>query len=712
MRTLLLACLVVGLTTLPRAAEAQCHDYGSPALRLIQEWTSSDDVTDMDVSGDLVFFAGERNSDDAPQLKILDISNLESPVVVGSASYAGSGATTLAVVGDYVLVGDETAGVVRFDVSDPANPVQAGSLEFGPFTVYEIGAYEGFAYVITGGGLRVLDLSSPTEMSVVGTSSRGGIGGIIFDDDLAYHSARGGLIVFDVSDPSVPLVLGNIVVGQPRGIAKSGSSVYLTDGEVLSVVDVSDPTSPIIVDTIDILADADDVAIQGSLAFVTGVRENLRVVDLSLPVPAVVAVGPGRGARIAVDGDVVLIPKGRDLTIVDVSDPTSIFSTTTLETRRRVEGIEVSGDLAFVAALNHGLEISDISDPTAPEIIGWVFTPEDASGVAVSGDYAYVTDGDLQVIDVSNPEAPSIVGTTSLGHQSFMVDAVGPLVCVGSNTHLWTCDASDPTQPVVLGWVGVPSGVDGLQMFGDYVYVASGSSLMIIGLSDPTDPVVVSTVPIVGARDVHLIGGQALQDLAFVASDGLSILDVSDPTAPILLSQLSTAGITRAVDVADDVAYLSGGEAGMQVIDVSDPGAPVHLGSAWHVVESSTEVVVAKGYVFSNHLGFPVHCNTAASTDHFDPVTVPRFIVSQPNPTPGPSTLVFELPRSGDFRLEMFDAGGRLVRRFAAGERSSGIHTVQWDGRDDAGAQVPNGVYWARLGWSGGSASQRLSVVR
>jgi flagellar basal-body rod modification protein FlgD len=42
--------------------------------------------------------------------------------------------------------------------------------------------------------------------------------------------------------------------------------------------------------------------------------------------------------------------------------------------------------------------------------------------------------------------------------------------------------------------------------------------------------------------------------------------------------------------------------------------------------------------------------------------------------------------------ISIYNEAGRLVRT-QAGEASPGLHTVPWDGRDQAGAQLPDGLY-------------------
>ncbi len=72
----------------------------------------------------------------------------------------------------------------------------------------------------------------------------------------------------------------------------------------------------------------------------------------------------------------------------------------------------VSGNYAYVADADAGLQVIDVSNPANPQRVGGYDTSGYAYGVAVSGNYAYVADCDagLQVIDVSNPANPQRVG--------------------------------------------------------------------------------------------------------------------------------------------------------------------------------------------------------------------------------------------------------------------------------------------------------------
>ncbi len=76
-------------------------------------------------------------------------------------------------------------------------------------------------------------------------------------------------------------------------------------------------------------------------------------------------------------------------------------------------GVAVSGNYAYVADHDSGLQIIDVSNASDPMRVGGYNTPNYAYGVAVSGNYAYVADklSGLQIIDVSNASNPVPVGS-------------------------------------------------------------------------------------------------------------------------------------------------------------------------------------------------------------------------------------------------------------------------------------------------------------
>jgi len=56
----------------------------------------------------------------------------------------------------------------------------------------------------------------------------------------------------------------------------------------------------------------------------------------------------------------------------------------------------------------------------------------------------------------------------------------------------------------------------------------------------------------------------------------------------------------------------------------------------------------------------------------------------------------------------VLDATGRRVRDLLHENQAAGTRVIRWDGRDQAGARVPAGVYFVRLEAEGRIRSARL----
>jgi hypothetical protein len=83
-----------------------------------------------------------------------------------------------------------------------------------------------------------------------------------------------------------------------------------------------------------------------------------------------------------------------------------------------------------------------------------------------------------------------------------------------------------------------------------------------------------------------------------------------------------------------------------------------------------------------------------------------------PNPFRTRLNIGFALPGGATVRVAVFDAAGRLVKTVAHGYRGPGRHEETWDGTDEEGRSVPDGVYFAGVRSKFGEASEKCMLVR
>jgi hypothetical protein len=88
-----------------------------------------------------------------------------------------------------------------------------------------------------------------------------------------------------------------------------------------------------------------------------------------------------------------------------------------------------------------------------------------------------------------------------------------------------------------------------------------------------------------------------------------------------------------------------------------------------------------------------------------------RLLPSMPNPFRGATTLRFESPRAAKAAVKIYDAAGRILRGMDLA-LEPGLNSVAWDGLDDAGRVVPEGVLFYELRVAGAREAAKLVRLR
>ena len=109
-----------------------------------------------------------------------------------------------------------------------------------------------------------------------------------------------------------------------------------------------------------------------------------------------------------------------------------------------------------------------------------------------------------------------------------------------------------------------------------------------------------------------------------------------------------------------------------------------------------------------NQAGYPPISNVAVDNSP----RIARFVVTaMPNPSRGGMRFRATLPSAGTLRVRLFSVDGRRVREWKRSADSGAIEWA-WDGRDQQGRQVPDGVYYYSAAIAAQSFSGRLVVLR
>ena len=83
-----------------------------------------------------------------------------------------------------------------------------------------------------------------------------------------------------------------------------------------------------------------------------------------------------------------------------------------------------------------------------------------------------------------------------------------------------------------------------------------------------------------------------------------------------------------------------------------------------------------------------------------------------PNPLTKGGVIRWQMPVKGRMQLMVYDMAGRAIRTLVKGEIAAGYYQAVWDGTDDAGRQVANGIYIFRLQSDAGRVTTKAVMLQ
>jgi len=99
---------------------------------------------------------------------------------------------------------------------------------------------------------------------------------------------------------------------------------------------------------------------------------------------------------------------------------------------------------------------------------------------------------------------------------------------------------------------------------------------------------------------------------------------------------------------------------------------------------------------------------TAAATAEKQSVEISAY----PNPFNSESRIQFKLTQKGLVKVTVYNLLGQKVVELVNGEKGAGSHLATWDGKNQAGNQVPTGVYFCQINAGGVRQTLKLFMLR
>jgi hypothetical protein len=284
--------------------------------------------------------------------------------------------------GDTVWSGT-TAGVVSWNVEDPASPERTGGVIL-PGSVAGlalVGGERGLVAAATGPtGVAIVDPEGPTELSSGTWSRAGGCHAAwrvrpVSDTGLLVACGTSGVAEADLTDPSSPRITRILATGgYVRDVAVLDATRAVAAAGPIGLVIVEFPASggPRILAGIETGGDARAVEVSGQHAFVASGARGLVIVDLADPASPAIAGTFDPGATdmargLALEGDRAYLCMGSSgLVILDVADPASPKKLGAFDPGRALNRVAVTGTTLYAANDDAGLLVLDVTDGSSP----------------------------------------------------------------------------------------------------------------------------------------------------------------------------------------------------------------------------------------------------------------------------------------------------------------------------------------------------------
>jgi hypothetical protein len=201
---------------------------------------------------------------------------------------------------------------------------------------------------------------------------------------------------------------------------------------------------------------------------------------------------------------------------------------------------------------------------------------------------------------------------------------------------------------------------------------------------------------------------------------GHSVDNLSPDTPPFLVAQRDGADVvlkwnrSRAADLRNYVVYRSG-DRGVATVPDDLLGSSVDTTFVdANAPERALRYVVVAADVHGNRSATSNSAAVAPAGGTHAAPSLTHLVVLQnrPNPFQGSTEMEIGLPSASRVEILVFDVAGRRVRAQALSRVNAGWQKIAFDGRNDAGAPLPSGVYFYRVTAGASTFTRKLVIAR
>ena len=290
----------------------------------------------------------------------------KAPELVGQSSLAG-GALSVLAGEHYAGIAAGNAGLLIFDVANPAAPALVSQFNQGVFT-HGFTVDKDHAFLASGAnGLRTFSLTNIAAPEFLSETNDTEAHQVVTDGNYAYVAGVPNTVVYSLADRSRPEKIA--VVGAPNGstrrLALANTILFVAGANALRAYSVATPASPVQLANIPVMG-ARSVAVGGQFAFVACGPAGVAVFDVANPA------SPTLIGEVPVDAD--------------------------------AQHVYASANRLYVSDHGAGLQEWDITAPAAPVHLRTFASVPNITGSIVLNNYAMTANSDaigLRIVGLS-----------------------------------------------------------------------------------------------------------------------------------------------------------------------------------------------------------------------------------------------------------------------------------------------------------------------
>ncbi|MDP2806813.1 MAG: FlgD immunoglobulin-like domain containing protein, partial [bacterium] len=170
------------------------------------------------------------------------------------------------------------------------------------------------------------------------------------------------------------------------------------------------------------------------------------------------------------------------------------------------------------------------------------------------------------------------------------------------------------------------------------------------------------------------------------------------------LTPAGTADTIYMMDMKNDSSSFEG-----RACAVRDSGKTVFFGFPLYYMDKDQAKAAAQKVMLE--FGEP-YVGVEGQPDDRERISDVRLFQNAPNPFAQLTIISYQLAKSGLVNLKVYNIAGQTVKTLVNGVQSGGSYDIKWDGRDDNGLKVSNGVYVYKLEAGGIKGTKKMLLLR